>query len=212
MSPKPDNGRWTRRRARDPAEQRDIDWDRRDKQCGEPGRHPLLRNGYATVPKEQQTSADNERIPPRRRGGCGRAAKTRDREQDHAGEKEPHARHQERWNRLDREKNPEIGRAPDQIERRKGEDDRDLLWLSGHQLWCHDRDAHANAVPKGERLPVILSPAAAGRRTSQSQIDFREPKESSTLLSGCTFPPRVGARLCCGVPGPAAAGLLGMTA
>ena len=48
--------------------------------------------------------------------------------QDGSGDAEPDRGHQERWDRLDRDRDAEVGRAPDDVEDQQPEPDRPASW------------------------------------------------------------------------------------
>ena len=56
----------------------------------------------------------------------GAPCQTRDSIHDDPGEKKTRARHEQRRDRIDREADPEIGRTPDEVERRESGDDREV--------------------------------------------------------------------------------------
>src|SRR5216683_2930975 len=123
----PNDRRRPSRRAAEPTKQRDVNRYRRDKQRGQSGRDPFFGYGDTAVSAQKQTSADNQRCPPCRSLRFRRALPARNRVHDYARGKETHARHQERRDRLNGEKNPEISRTPDQIDPGEREEDRDFF-------------------------------------------------------------------------------------
>src|SRR5437588_6824574 len=123
----PNDRRRPSRRAAEPTKQRDVNRYRRDKQRGQSGRDPFFGYGDTAVSAQKQTSADNQRRPPCRSFRFRRALESRDPVHDYTRGKETHARHQKRLYRLNREKNSEISRTPNQINCGKRNDDPNSL-------------------------------------------------------------------------------------
>src|SRR5439155_19597508 len=91
-----------------------------------------------------------------------RALSSRDREHDEAGEKKTRSRHQERRDRLNGEKNSEICRAPNQIERGESANDLDF---SRHCHFCTMCGSISESTRAYRRLTVgddVVVPWEAG--------------------------------------------------
>ena len=144
----PDDRRRSRGDAAPPGEQRDIDRDRRDHHGSEPGGNVLLGERDAAVAAQQKAGADDQRSAPIRERTMGRTLRARDRIHDEAGEKETRARHEQRRDCFDREQDREIGRTPNDVERReRGEDDESTGPRHATALW------HSRALPSRHPEP-----------------------------------------------------------
>src|SRR5713101_5742242 len=163
---KPNDRRRPGRRAAEPTKQRDVNRYRRDEQRGQSGRDPFFGYGDTAVSAQKQTSADNQRCPPCRSLRSWPALESRDPVHDYTCGKESHARHRERRDRLNGEKNSEISRTPDQINCGKRNDDPNSLWRRHRSPSRIVRVEQAAAACKvasdltrpmcGQKLPPVL--------------------------------------------------------
>src|SRR6267378_7533873 len=124
----------SRRRTADPGKQRDVNRNGRDHDGGQAGIDKFFRKRDAAVSAEQKKTTANGGTPPRgyirafrALGACNCVEQQTRREIAATGH--------EKWrDGIDREPNKQISRAPDQIERSKGGDDRESCWLSHTQI------------------------------------------------------------------------------
>ena len=123
----------------EPVEDDHPERDRGDHERGDPGRHRLLRPRDAAVADREQERPGQQRPAPLAQVGPRRRAvePPRDRVEQRAGEHEPGPGHEQGRQRLDRERDAEVGRPPDEVDRRQRGHDAERPPADGRR--GHDR-------------------------------------------------------------------------
>ncbi len=122
-----DGQAWQPLAEEDPAEDGDPDRHRGDEQGGDPGRHRLLGERDESHPAAEQQGSDDRAVTHLASGRDherATVARDRPRQQDQAGQQEAGRGHDERRDRLDRDRDAEVRRAPDEVEDEHPEPDR----------------------------------------------------------------------------------------
>ena len=180
----------------DPAEDGDPDRHHRDEQRGDARWDGLLAEGdHAHAAAEQQRADDRAvaPLPARRRDGTSDRRGRPTRRAGQPGDQEPDRGHQERRDRLDGDRDAEVGRAPDHVEDEQPDPDRRARDRGGGRVGIAGGPSNRTVV---RAVPVDRDPVQPGvlqargrRQAARPTPDGRPCRPGSRRLAA---PPASG--------------------